>query len=86
MKVNGQWVPCVRNSVSYANSFKTLHALWAWCEDMHVVWILSTSHTSTDNTTGRLTDSKNSVFSSPLVSVSRPFLVRSSSCLYQWRI
>ena len=43
---------------------------------------LSTSHTSTDNMTGQLTDSKNSVFLSPLVSVSRPFLARSSSGLY----
>ena len=24
----------------HANSFKTLHVLWAWSEDMHVVWIL----------------------------------------------
>ena len=23
----------------HANSFKTLHVLWAWSEDMHVVWI-----------------------------------------------
>ena len=23
-----------------ANSFKTLHVLWAWSEDMHVVWII----------------------------------------------
>ena len=22
----------------YANSFKTLHVLWTWSEDMHVVW------------------------------------------------
>ena len=42
MKVNGQWVPCVRNS-SY--SFMLIHlkfyVLWAWSEDMHVVWISS---------------------------------------------
>ena len=23
----------------HSNSFKTLHVLWAWSEDMHVVWI-----------------------------------------------
>ena len=23
----------------HANSFKTLRVLWAWSEDMHVVWI-----------------------------------------------
>ena len=43
MKVNVQWVPCVRNSsysfTVHANSFKTLHVLLAWSKDMHVVWL-----------------------------------------------
>ena len=42
-KVNGQWVPCVCNS-SYSFmpihlKLLSLHVLWAWSEDMHVVWI-----------------------------------------------
>ena len=28
----------------HANSFKTLHVLWAWSEDMHVVWIYSSDY------------------------------------------
>ena len=36
MKENGQWAQLLQ---FYANSFKTLHVLWAWSEYMHVVWI-----------------------------------------------
>ena len=24
---------------TFSSSFKTLHVLWAWTEDMHVVWL-----------------------------------------------
>ena len=40
MKVNGTL--CAQLFLQFhANSFKTLYVLWAWSEDMHVVWIYS---------------------------------------------
>ena len=39
-KVNGQGIPCGRNSsYSFYHFFKTLLVFWSWSADIHVVWI-----------------------------------------------
>ena len=39
--VNGQGIPCGRNSSyrCFTNSSETSLVFWSWSEDMHVVWI-----------------------------------------------